>query len=702
MTATVLFASAAALAFPFSAHAQPADADPHPQPEAAEDAQGDHHDAEGREIIVTGFRRNREDVLQGTSVVSGAELDRDLRPTIGESLARQPGISATSFGPNSSRPVIRGQQGERVRVLSDGIGSLDVANTSVDHAVAINPLTADRIEILRGPATLLFGSSASGGVVNVIDSRIPRSEPENGIHVDGILTYGSASEERSANGTLDVSLGGGFVAHLDGNYTRTSDLRIGGFVLAPEVRAQALASPDAGIRALADLEGRLPNTAAETSDIAAGLAWIDGDTNVGFSVNQFETFYGVPIRYSLDPAVEAEGPSIDLRQQRIDGRAEIGIGSGFLESVRFRGAYADYRHFEVEDTGEIATTFLSDGYEGRLEFVQRRNAGGYGGGFGAQYFQRDFFVEGEEKFLPPNQTRQFGLFALQSLDLGRFRAEVGGRFEHQESEAEADADLGNPALSRAFDVFSASAGASYGLSETVRLGINLSRNERSPSAEELYANGPHAGTQAFEVGNPDLTPETSYGAEATLRLASGPASLTASAYYNRFDGYIYQSETGEVEDDLPVFETLQADSDFLGFELEGQATVATIRSAEIVANLVADYVEADIEDFGAAPRIPPLRLLGGVAVNGVRLDGRVEVEHVFEQDRVAPGETVTDGFTLVNASLSWQPLAARPEVRLTFSANNLFDVDARRHASFLKDFAPLAGRDLRVSARFGF
>ena len=678
-----------------------AEAEAQPPAEAEPEAvTGDHHPAEENTIVVTGFRRNRGDVLSGTSVVSGAELLREVRPSIGETLARQPGVSATSFGPNASRPVLRGQQGDRIRVLADGIGSLDVSSTSVDHAVAINPLTADRIEVLRGPAALLFGSAAIGGVVNVIDSRIPRRIPSEFVHADGVLTYGSAAQERSANGRIDVPVGGGFVAHVDANYTKTEDLRIGGFVLSPQLRAEALASPDPEVRELAALRGRLPNTASETSDVSAGLAWISGGTNIGFSVNQYDSLYGVPIRFSLEPGAEAEAPRIDVHQRRADARAEIAM-DGFLESIRLRGAYSDYQHQELEPDGAVGTTFLSEGVEGRLEFAQRRRSG-WGGGFGAQYFERDLNIIGDEKFLPPNLTRQFGLFALQSLDLGALKAEVGARYEHQESEAEADADLGNPALSRAFDLFSGSAGASYALIEGLRFGVNLSRTARAPSAEELFANGPHAGTQAFEIGDPNLSPERSWGVEGTLRFDRDAYNLSLAVFHSWFDNYIFQTETGAIEDDLPVFETRQDSARYFGIEVEASARLATFGEYALNVDAVGDYVEATIDSFGPAPRIPPLRLLGGVELQSDRLTGRVEAEHVFDQERPSLNETPTDGFTLVNASVSWHPLPESPDLRLTVSANNIFDVDARRHASVLKDFAPLPGRDLRATLHVSF
>src|SRR3546814_10450834 len=231
-------------------------------------------------------------------------ISRQLKPTIGETLANQPGVSATSFGPNASRPVLRGFQGERVRVLTDGIGSFDVSNTSVDHAVVINPLTADRIEVLRGPSALLYGSAAIGGVVNVIDSRIPRGVPDETIHVDGIATYGSAANERSISGAVEAPLDDKIVVHFDGSYSKTGDMDTGGHILTPALRAEAARSSDPAIAALANLKGELPNSAARTWDVAGGVALVTEGGNLGFSVSHFDSLYGVPLRYSLDPATE--------------------------------------------------------------------------------------------------------------------------------------------------------------------------------------------------------------------------------------------------------------------------------------------------------------------------------------------------------------------------------------------------------------
>ena len=652
------------------------------------------------EIVVTAMRKNREDILSGTSVLSGVALERDMRPTIGETLARQPGVSATSFGPNASRPILRGFQGERIRILTDGIGSLDASNTSVDHAVAINPLTADRIEVLRGPSALLFGSAAIGGVVNVIDARIPRRVPPDAPHLEGILTYGSASNERSGNAAIDVPLGNSFVVHADASYSKTGDLRVGSFILAPAVRAQALASADPDIRALASLRGRLPNSAGRTSDLALGAAWIHGDNNIGFSINRLDSLYGIPIRFSLDPAIEAEASRIDLRQTRVDGRAEIDTGSGFVDSVRLRGGYSDYEHSELDDTGAAGTTFFNQGYEARLEAIQS-NRGGWTGGFGAQYFHRDLSSVGAEKSLPRNRTAQFGLFALQSFSKGSLRADAGGRYERQTVSADADPVIGNPDLRRTFNAFSGSIGASLG-SKALRVGLNLSHSERAPSAEELYVNGPHPGTQSFEIGDPGLSKEKSDGVELTLKGSGDGYSFGASAYHIWFDDYIYEAATGAVQDDLPVFEIRQADARYVGFEVEGSVRLARVGRFALNLDGLADYVKARIRTVGPAPRIPPLRLLGGIEAQSAAVNARLEVERVTGQTRLAAFETTTRGYTMVNASVSLTPFRAHRSVSLTLSANNIFDVDARRHASFLKDFAPLAGRDLRITARASF
>ncbi|MES2442207.1 MAG: TonB-dependent receptor [Pseudomonadota bacterium] len=697
MIRPLLLVSAALLAPALHAETSPAPeaatADAAPESPGAQD-----HDDPGGEIVVTGTRaRAQADLLGGTAVLAQEDLTREMKPTIGETLAQQPGVSSTAFGPNSSKPVLRGFTGDRAPVLTDGIGSIDVSNTSADHAAVINPLTADRIEVLRGPAALLFAPSSIGGVVNVIDSRIPRRMAETPLHFDGIATYGSAADERSVSGTADVPVTGDLLVHVYGSYAKTGDQHTGGHVLSPALRAQALASADPDIRALADLAGVVPNTAARTWDVAAGAAIVNDGGNLGFAVSHYDSLYGVPIRFSLDPAVEAEQVRLKVHQTRVDIRGEADTGGGVLSKVRLRLGAADYRHSEIDDTGAVGTTFFNQGYEGRLELVQTTH-GGWEGLVGAQVALKDMHIDGDEKFLPKNSGVKVGLFTLQSLDMGSVKAEAAGRFEHSSLTAQADSDIGNPAFAKAFDTVSASFGASYEVAPRVRIGLNASHSERAPSAEELFANGPHAGTQAFEIGDSRFGTERAWGLEATVKASGEGWSLNAAAYHSWFQSYIYQYQTGAVQDDLPVFQYAQAPARYYGFEAQASKELGRFGDYTVSADALADYVHAEVEGQGPAPLIPPMRAIGGLEAQSEHLNLRFEAEHSFAQTRVAGFETATKDHTLLNASLGWSPFGAG-KTSFTLSANNIFNVEARRHSSVLKDYAPLPGRDIRLTAR---
>lgn len=699
-----------------------------PKPETLATTSSDESDParsapqeQGPNIIVSApYSQSEQDVLSGTSVVTGEELTRNLRPTIGETLARQPGVSASSFGPSASRPILRGFQGERVRILTDGIGSIDVSNTSADHAVIIDPLLAERVEVLRGPSALLFGSSAMGGVVNVIDSRIPRSVPEKGYRLNGIATYGSAASERSVGGAGDVALGNRIVLHADGSYTKSDDLKIGGYALSAAKRREALASaalpadPDAeepiDFAANARIRGTLPNSASETWTAGAGASLITETGMLGLAYSHYDSLYGIPVRYATQPGQGQEAPRLSVVQNRVDLRAEAETGGGFLQNVRFRAGYAAYRHFELEEDGAVGTAFYNKGLEGRLELIQSEK-GAWRGASGVQYFSRNFDVQGDEAFLPKNQTSQLGLFTLQQLDFGKLKAEAGVRYEF--TDLSADTVLDDARFFRGkrhFQALSGSIGASYGLSDTVRIGLNGSHTERAPSAEELFANGAHAGTEAYELGDPGFRLEKSWGLEATLHAHGDGFSFDASAYYNWFSNYISDNQTTQAvcqaaaapsgrTVDLPCFQFTQRDARYYGFEAEGSVRLAQIGGYRINLDALGDYVHANIVDQGPAPRIPAMRVLGGIEAQSDLLTGRLEAEHVFKQDRIAAFETPTAAYTMVNATVSVKPFRTMPGTTLMVSANNLFDVEARRAASYLKDFAPLAGRDIRVTLR---
>lgn len=679
-------------------------------------AEGAHPDTD-QAIVVTGVRRTAGDVLGGVSILDEEQLTREVRPSIGETLASQPGVSSSSFGPVASRPILRGLSGERVRILIDGIGSLDLSSSDPDHAVAINPLTAERIEVLRGPSALLFGSSAIGGVVNVIDTRIPRRLPDGPVSVDALLAYGSAAGERSANLSLDVPIGAHFVAHADGSYSKFDDLDIGGFVLSKDLRQQALASPDPAIRALAGLKDTLPNSGGRIDDFAGGIAYVAGGLNVGVAFNHHDARYGVPIRFSLNPAIHPEVPTIDAHQDRVDARVNVPLG-GFFDLFEFRGGASKYKHSEIEEDGVIGSRFFSKGQEMRADVVQR-DRGGWGGTTGIQYLHQGARIRGDEKYLPDSENRQFGLFTLQSIVTGPIRFEAGARVEFARLRADEDqriaeiarelredgdtiGPIGDEPILRSFTPMSASLGATYELAPGWRTGLSLSHSERAPSIDELFSLGPHGGSQQFLVGNPDLTTERSNSIELGVHHTTGPAHVQASVYFSRFASFIYQAPTDATEDRLPVYDYRQGKADYYGFELGGDARLGRSLGIDWGAELVADAVRATIRGFGPAPLIPPLRVLGALTGSRGQVDGRIEVEHAWAQRRSAPNETSTAGYTMVNASLDWHPFAANPELTLSLQGNNLFDVDARRSTSVLKDYAPLAGRDIRLSARIGF
>ncbi|MEG3182012.1 TonB-dependent receptor [Sphingomonas sp. LT1P40] len=704
-------------------------------PALAQTAEHQERDSDGRsivhgepadDVVITAPFVADLDLLAGSSVVTGDELVRDIRGQIGDTLTRVPGVSATSFSPGASRPILRGFQGERVRVLSDGLGTLDVSNTSTDHAVSIDPLTAERIEVLRGPAVLLFGSQAIGGAVNVLDRRIPRAVPENGFHVDAMGTYGSAADERSGGAAVDVALTKQIVLHFDGSYRKSDDVRIGGFVLSPSLRAEQLeiaaeeaeeghADEAAEALEVANQRGRLPNSGTRTYTLGGGLALINDGGSLGFSVGYYDTKYGVPSRPGAEhhhengePEDEEHGEApvtIALNQLRADLRGEVNLNGGLLDKIRVRAGYSTYEHTEFEGD-EVGTVFASDGFEGRLELVQA-DRGGWRGVVGFQGFTRDFSAIGAEAFVPPNTTDQYGVFALQEVKLGDLGLEGALRYEHTNVSSNAvkfglDEDSPIGGVDRTFNAFSGAVGLSYAVGPRVKVGVNASRAVRAPSGEELFSNGPHVATQAYEVGNPDFRTEKSWGGEIYARGAIGSLKFQVAGYANWFSDYIYETETGLEIDELPVFQYRQSDARYIGVEGEVSATLLHKGEFTVGGNIVADYVRATLEDGSPVPRIPPLRILGGIDVNQGDFGGRVEVEHVTKQSRIAAFETGTAAFTLVNASLTWHPFGEKRETALILSANNIFDVDARRHASFTKDFVPLAGRDIRVAARISF
>lgn len=677
------------------------------QPTATGRAGDDYHG----EILVTAPGLARLDMLAGTSVMSGTELQRNLGAgTLGDVLAKVPGVSSTSFAPGVSRPVLRGLTGERVRVLTDGIGSIDAASTSADHAVTIDPLLTDRIEVLRGPAVLLYGSQAIGGAVNVIGKRIPPRVPDEAVHVDAMAAVDTAADRREIGSSVDVPLASNVAFHVDGSWRKSGDVQVPGYVASKTLRSELLAGADQleedgfaeeadEVRATANLRGKVPNSQTETTSLGTGIAFFSGDSNLGVSFGYFDTNYGAPekpgIPDPLDTEAEEEAPvTIGMKQYRVDLRGVLDLGDGFFDKLQTRWGWSDYTHTEFEGT-ETGTRFDVTGIEGRLELVQSQR-GGWGGSLGAQYSHQDFEAIGEEAFVPPSKTDSFALFTVQEFDLAPFELEAGGRYERT------DIDVASLNETRGFDTFSGALGLSYNITPGLRIGINGSRAERAPSVQELFADGPHVATQQYEVGNVDLTKEGAWGLEGYLRGNVGGATLSFSVYQNWFDGFIFLSEAGTEEDGLPVYEFLQQDAKHFGLEGEISAPLYQTDGFKLLADLRGDYVRATLADGSPVPRIPPLSLKGALEAQVGDFDARAEVEWYDKQDRLAPLETPTDSFAFTNLSLAWHPLTGADNLTLMLQADNIFDVEGRRHASFTKDFIPLTGRNFRLSMKASF
>lgn len=671
-------------------------------------------------IVVSAAGLKQLDVLAGTSVFEADDIQRNLDGQIGEVLAKLPGVSASSFAPGASRPVLRGFQGERVRVLVDGLGTADVSNTSVDHATTIEPLTAERIEVLRGPAVLLYGSQAIGGAVNVIDKRIPTRMPEEDFHLDALAAWNSATDMLNGGASLDLPIGSNLVFHVDGSYRDTDDLEIGGFQVSPALRADLLA--DAAeeeaegeveeaeeLREAAGQRGFVPNTASETWTVNAGFGLILGDSTFGASVGWYDTDYGVPGRPGAgehahgeegEEGEEEEGEeeeeivTIGLEQFRADFRGDIALGDGFFQRLKLRVGYSDYTHTEFEGD-EVGTVFDSVSLEARAELTQKET-GPLRGSLGLQYTYRDFDAVGAEAYVPPNITDQFALFALQEYGSGPIQIEAAGRIEFTDVEAQ------SVGVQRDFTTFSGALGLIYEAEQAFRAGVNLSRVERAPSAEELFSDGPHIATQAFEIGDPTFDTESAWGVEAFARGTVGTAQFNVAVFQQWFDNYIFLTETPDEEDGLPVFIYLQDDATYFG--IEGDVTFPFYNDGNftLLADLRGSYINAELDDGSAIPRIPPVELLGALEAQTAAFDVRAEVQWFGEQDDVAAFETPTDSFTLVNASVAWRPLPSRENLTVLVGVDNIFDVVGRRHASFTKDFVPLAGRNAKASVRLSF
>lgn len=636
--------------------------------------------------------RSQADLIGSASVLSGDALAEARQASLGETLAGLPGVSSTWFGPGSSRPVLRGLGANRVRVLANSTDTLDASNTSPDHAVSVEPFLVKRIEVVRGPAALLYGSAALGGVVNVIDHRIEAELPDRPVSglVDASVTDNGAGY--AAGGALDVALApnrekqSGFVLHLDGFRRETDDLEVPGFSGQP-------GAP----------KGDLVNSAVESKGASAGLSYVSDTLDAGLNYNGFDTRYGVPAE---------EDVNIVLRQRRLDASADYAGEFGVFTGARAKFSYSDYEHRELEGA-EIGTVLGQEGFDTRLELLHG-DPSAWNGALGAQLGHTDLSAVGDEAFLPAHTTDSAAVFVFQELVRERVAWQAGARVERRRVDADPFASPGGATPGARSDertTLSGSFGAIHTLGPVYKLAWNLAATGRAPTGQELYADGPHVGTAAYEIGDASFDDERSLGAELSLRKTAGFVTGSLTGFVHAFDGYIFEQGTGVLVDETntpdPAGELLrtrfvQRDALFYGAEAEAVWHLHQAPRHALDLTTALDYVRAREEDGADLPRIPPVK--ARLALDWRRGPWRAGADLllVARQSDTAPGESDTDGHALLGATLGYRVTTSLAAYDFFVRAANLADAEARVHTSFLKDIAPLPGRALTAGVRVHF
>ncbi|MEK6788738.1 MAG: TonB-dependent receptor [Pseudomonadota bacterium] len=627
------------------------------------------------EITITAnpLGRTADEMVQPALVLAGETLDNKRQGTLGQTLAQELGVSSTDFGSGAGRPVIRGQAGPRVDVLSNGVGAMDVSNLSPDHAVAINPLIARQIEVLKGPATLLYGSSATGGAVNVSDSRLA-TEVLAGWSGAVEASAGSVANENQVAADLNYGIGN-HQLHFDMTQTRSDDYRIPG-------------------NSHVDGSGerkRLPNSDTELRNGAISYSHVDGLGNsAGIALSRYENSYGLP---------NEETAFIDMKQDRVDAQFVRRNPNPSLESVKLRVGAARYEHTEFEAPGVPGTIFNNDEYQARVEAVHKAVAG-FRGVVGVQLGHRDFAAKGDEAYVPTVITKQLGVFVVEERKTALGKLEIGARVDSVRHEPDTNA--------RNFTPLSLSLGTVYDISNNTHAKASLTHAERAPASEELYALGVHIATGTFEAGNPDLKKERAVNLDIGIDHHVGDVTMEANLYHKRVHDYIYGEDTGIVTVDGEDFQRLeyrQQGARFSGYEAALTWALQDRPGQKIDARLFTDGVRGELDDGNAVPRLPPYRV--GVSLHGHRgpYSGNLSLTHAARQDRVgSAAETETAGYNLLNADLSY----AIPQ-RISFGratvflrGTNLLNDDIRRSTSFIKDMAPAPGRGGVIGIRISF
>ncbi|MGI9224334.1 MAG: TonB-dependent receptor [Woeseiaceae bacterium] len=685
---------------------------------SAQDDEDGHHEMDQIVVTATPLSRTVEQLAQPMSVLRGDELAKKQSTSIGETLSQEPGLSSSYFGPISSRPVIRGQSGERVRVLINGLDSLDASALSEDHQVTVEGLLADRIEIIRGPATLLYGSGAAGGLVNVVDTRFVEQQLDQAF--SGGISLGADTAIGNRDAAVRARFGSERIFVNADYFTRSTDsIEIPGFAESAQLRALEEAEEEHGEEEGEEEEayGTVENTDSDTSGGALGISFVGDNGFVGISFSGFDSEYGIPGHGHHEheeeegsaPAEEEEEEEeivrIDLEQTRVDVKGEYNLDGGFLSGIRFRAAVNDYEHTEFEGA-EVGTLYDVKGIDGRIE-LRHDKLGNFEGAFGLQYKRNDFDAIGEEAFVPASETERTSLFVFEELQLNdSWVLQGSARYEDQ--------SISGATLAESYDdgAFGASIGAVWRVRDELRVSANLALTERHPSATELYAEGPHIAAQRYErgsvtLGNGILDKEQSTNIDLTLHGDTERVEWSVTGFINSVDDYILLRPTTEVIadpedfDDLPVFDFDQANVELVGVEAEAIVEVFDRDARHMHVRLFADFVHAEEDSSGAyLPFIPPRRLGVGLHGGWDRFDASLDAIFADDQDKVASNELRTGSYTRLNASLGYT--FEETGLYMFLRGTNLLDEEIRQHTSPLKDLIPLPGRSVHFGLRYDF
>jgi iron complex outermembrane receptor protein len=644
-------------------------------------------------VVVTGNPLGSAEIAAPTSVLTGDALTLRRASSLGETLTGLPGVSSSYFGPNASRPVIRGLDGDRVRVLGNGGAALDAATLSFDHAVPIDPLVVDRIEVLRGPAALLYGGNAIGGVVNAMDNRIPRQAVKG---VSGTAEVRAGGAERERGGAAVIEGGNDAIAwHVDAFGRDTEDVCVPDHV--PVVDGTPLEPTD-----------RVRNSSSRAQGGAIGASVFFDRGQTGLSVDTYESNYGVVV----EPDVR-----IRMKRDHVAWSGEVRDLAGPLRKLQAQLNHTDYHHEEIEGSGEIGTTFRTRGTELRLQ-AEHAPVGPVRGVVGVQAEDMDFSALGEEAFVPTTATRKLALFAVEELDWQGGTLQGGARIERVKVGSEGDADPADPrfgpAAERRFSLASASLSNVYRFDTAWSMTAALSHTERAPTAFELYANGVHAATATYERGDPTLDTEKGTNLDVSVAWKDGPhRQVRLGAYTTRFSRYISLDASGNdidviedgVTEQVPEYVFRAVRARLSGLELEGRT-----RLLDGVWTLDAsgkiDLTRGKNLDSGEAlPRVAPMRATVGLAVGSGGWTGRAEVEHAARQTRVPSTDRETPSHTLVNLALSRRFSQGASMDGLFFvKLTNLGDRLAYNASSIdtVRGLSPLPGRALKAGVRVSF